>query len=235
MADWIEIVYSFKAEDGGSAEFVVRLAVRTLALEVPLQAPPWARLNHQQCADCPLAADETAWCPMAQALAAPLAFAGQLVSHSALQMTVLTPEREIRAKTTAQRGLSSLMGLIMATCACPDVAWLRPMARFHLPLANEEETIYRAASMYLLAEYFRRQRGAAPDLALAGLRDRYRRLHDINVAMAERLRGAAAKDAPVNAVVLLDLFAKTMPYSVAECLGELEYLFQPYLSDLDPA
>jgi hypothetical protein len=34
---------------------------------------------------------------------------------------------------------------------------VKPMARFHLPLASEEETIYRATTMYLLAQYFLRE------------------------------------------------------------------------------
>jgi len=227
----LEIVYRFRAENGDTAAFPVRLDAATLALQVTPDgaAPPWTRLEHHQCAQCPLAPQQVPQCPMAAALADLLAFARSLVSHSALEVTVVTPEREIRAATTAQRALSSLMGLLMATCACPDMAWLRPMARFHLPLASEEETIYRAASMYLLAQYFRQRHGAAPDHAMEGLGARYRRIHVINVAMAERLRGAVDKDAPVNAVIILDLFAKAMPLSVADSLTELEYLFRPYL------
>jgi hypothetical protein len=150
-----------------------------------------------------------------------------------MAVTVTQPEREIHSKVSAQRAVSSLMGLLIATCGCPDVAWLRPMARFHLPLATEEETIYRATSMYLLAQYFRQRAGSEPDLSLQGLRARYQRLHEINVAMAERLRSAVGKDAPVNAVVLLDLFAKAMPYSVDASVAELEYLFRAYLETGD--
>lgn len=232
MPGEVRIDYRFRTEDGASAGFAVRLDPATLALQVvPRAEPPsWVRLAHHQCKDCPLDAQQVALCPMAAALADVLDFARSLVSHSTLQVTVVTAGREINAVTTAHRALSSLMGLIMATCDCPEVAWLRPMARFHLPLANEEETLYRATSMYLLAQYFRQQRGTSPDFALDGLRERYQRLHVINVAMAERLRSAVEKDAPVNAVVLLDLFAKAMPYSLAESLAELEYLFQPYLA-----
>lgn len=233
MGTTLQIVYRFCAEDGATAEFPIRLDAATLELQVPPHAEPaaWVRLGHHRCAGCPLESRSAPLCPMAAALADLLDFSRSLVSHSRLQITVVTPEREIHAVTTAQRALSSAMGLLMATCACPDVAWLRPMARFHLPLASEEETLYRAASMYLLAQYFRQRRGAAPDFALSGLRERYERLHVINVAMAERLRSAVDKDAPVNAVVLLDLFAKALPFSVDESLAELEYLFAPYLKD----
>ena len=232
MREAREIVYRFRTEDGQAAEFTVRLDADMQALQaMRAETPPWVRLEHHQCVDCQLDPTAVPQCPMAAALADLLDFARSLVSHSTLDVTVITPAREIHAVTTAQRALSSLMGLLMATCACPDVAWLRPMARFHLPLASEEETIYRAASMYLLAQYFRAQKGAEPDFALGGLRDRYKRIHVINVAMAERLRSAVEKDAPVNAVILLDLFAKALPLSVGESLAELEYLFRAYLQD----
>lgn len=231
MAPPLSIVYRLRTERGESAQFAVALDAATLALQMPPrgETPDWVRLAHRQCAGCPLDPQQVALCPMAAALAELLEFSRTLVSHSRLDVTVIVPEREIHAVTTAQRALSALMGLLMATCACPEVAWLRPMARFHLPLANEEETLYRAASMYLLAQYFRQQHGTAPDFALTGLRSRYQRIHVINVAMAERLRDAIDNDAPVNAVVLLDLFAKAMPFSVAESLAELEYLFRAYL------
>lgn len=231
MAEDVRIVYRFRSEGGESGEFPIRLDAATLALKVAAsgEAPAWTRLEFHQCADCPLDPRQVPLCPMAVALAGLLDFASGLVSHSALEVAIVAPEREVRATTTAQRALSSLMGLLMATCECPDVGWLRPMARFHLPLANEEETLYRAASMYLLAQYFRQQAGADPDYALKGLRDRYRRLHVINVAMSNRLRSVVDKDAPVNAVVLLDLFAKAMPRSVEDSLDELAYLFRAYL------
>jgi hypothetical protein len=47
--------------------------------------------------------------------------------------------------------------------------------------------------------------------------------------MAERLRVASSKDSAVNAIVLLDLFAKALPYSIEESLEELRYLFGIYL------
>lgn len=225
-----EIRYSLKSDDGTESRFTVSLDAETLALCLPANAgpPDWARLDYCQCPGCPLAGSAERACPMALALVDLLAFSGRLDSFSPLQVEVITSEREIRTRVPAQRAVSSLMGLLIATCACPEVAWLRPMARFHLPLASEEETLYRAVSMYLLAQYFRHQSGAVPDLSLSGLRERYQRLHQINLAMAERLRTAVGKDAPVNAVILLDLFAKAMPYTVDDSVAELEYLFRSY-------
>lgn len=171
---------------------------------------------------------------MAKALAGLLEDAGKTVSHEKAHVVMHSARRTVSADTTAQRAFGSLMGLVMATCGCPEMAWLRPMARFHLPLANEEETLYRAASMYLMAQYFRARHGGQPDLNLDGLRQHYARVHEINLAMADRLRAACAKDAPVNAVALLDMFTKILPWSIDESLAEIEYLFRPWLEDLAP-
>lgn len=219
----------------GRIDHVVRLDAGTLeARATGKPAPAWARLEFHGCPECPLAGSGVADCPMARALAELLEDADKAVSYDTVRVEMHSAWRTISAETTAQRAFGSLMGLVMATSGCPDMAWLRPMARFHLPLANEEETLYRAASMYLVAQYFRSLRGAPPDLSLDGLRQHYRRVHDINVAMAERLRAAYEKDAPVNALVLLDMFTRILPWSIDESLAEIEYLFRPWLKDLAP-
>jgi hypothetical protein len=227
----LKSTYRFSTGEGVVESFVVNVDSTSLSLRYPVRSelPSWTELDHHQCAQCPIENSGAKHCPMAEALVDLQGFAGHLDSFKLLDVTVTTPEREIRTTVPAQRAFSSLMGLLIATCACPDVAWLRPMARFHLAMATEEETIYRATSMYMLAQYFRNKRGAAPDLVFEGLTERYRRLHTINVAMAERLRSSVDKDGSVNAVILLDLFAKAMPHSAADSVAELEHLFHSYL------
>jgi hypothetical protein len=121
------------------------------------------------------------------------------------------------------------MGLVMATSGCPHTAFFKPMARFHLPLASEEETVYRATSMYLLAQYFLKKEGQNADLELKGLREIYHNMHTVNTAIAERLRGASETDSTVNAIVLLDMYALTLPYVIDESLEEIRHLFRPFL------
>jgi hypothetical protein len=124
-----------------------------------------------------------------------------------------------------QRGFSSLLGLLMAVSGCPHARMFRPMARFHLPLADEEESLYRATSMYLLAQYYRAQRGEPVDLDLRGLAECYRQLHVVHRAMTARLGHAVQRDAAPNSVVLLDLMAKLFPAHLHERLEELRPLF----------
>jgi len=142
----------------------------------------------------------------------------------------MTGEREIRVTTTAQRATSALLGLISATSGCPYTVYLKPMARFHLPFASEEETIYRAVSMYLLARYFQQGESGTLDVHLDGLTSIYRNLQIVNAATARRLRAAAREgDTAVNAIILLDLYAKALPAVIADSVDEVRYLFRDYL------
>jgi len=85
------------------------------------------------------------------------------------------------------------------------------MARFHLPFADVDETLYRATSMYLLAQYFRQQEGKAGDFELEGLKHIYDNIQLVNAAVADRLRAATKTDATVNAIIILDTFAQAIP------------------------
>jgi hypothetical protein len=102
------------------------------------------------------------------------------------------------------------------------------MARFHAPLSGPEETLYRAASMYRLAQALRERRGLAPRPGLAGLAEIYADLNVVNRHLTERLRTACERDSALNAVVLLDVFAQLLPMQLDEPLEELEPLFAAY-------
>ncbi len=223
--------YLFKLPDGTRKTLDLHLDPDSLQLvdHLPDELPNWTRLDFKQCPHCPLQPEQSPRCPLAASLVGLISLSQELLSHDKVEVTVVTPERSVRAETTAQRGLSAVMGLISATSGCPHTQYMKPMARFHLPFANEEETIYRAASMYLLAQYFRRLLGREADLDLDGLVDIYQALQQVNQSMIERLRAASEQDAATNALVLLDLFARAMPYSVEDSLEEVRYVFSAYL------
>jgi len=103
------------------------------------------------------------------------------------------------------------------------------MARYHLPLANDHETIYRAASMYLLAQYFLKKEGKPVDFELEGLKEIYHNIQLVNYTIAERLRVASKTDSVLNAIVELDMYAQTLSFVIEESLEELHSLFAAYL------
>jgi hypothetical protein len=99
------------------------------------------------------------------------------------------------------------------------------MARYHLPFATQEETIFRVVSTYLLEQYFRHKQALSIDMELDNLKKVYGEIQIVNKAMSSRLRTIGIEDSAVNAVVLLDIFAKMMPYSIEDSLEEIRYLF----------
>jgi hypothetical protein len=217
--------------DNSERLFKLLLDDRTLQL-IPADVaeyPTWTALDYHRCPNCPLDENVQPRCPAACAITDIVTASNDLFSYTQVNVEVQTPERRITADTTLQRAVSSLLGLVLATSGCPHTDFLKPMARFHLPFASEEETIYRVTSMYLLAQYFRRKQGDEADMDLSALTEIYRNLQVVNRHMAGRLRGASDKDATVNAVVILDMLAKALSYTIDESLHEIRYLFEPYL------
>lgn len=235
----IDIAYQFRCADGDKRDAALRIELDSVTLEARRGAntapPDWTRLGVHQCSVCPLAKDAHTHCPAAVAFVEILDEFGPLLSFTEVDVTVITRERTVTAKTSVQRALSSLVGLSMATSGCPILARFKPMARFHLPLATREETMFRSVGAYLIGQFFLKQRGLAPDIDLRGLRETYDLIHEVNVGLAGRLRDIPAGDAHLNAIVILDLLAHALPYSIDEGLAELEHMFASFMPQPDAA
>jgi hypothetical protein len=226
----IRITYSFKLPDGTTEDFKLELDAQTLTLlgNVPEKLPSWTKLNFHKCPHCPLDAETDPHCPLAANLASIVDRFNGILSYDRVHVDVTTDERVSSQETSAQRAISSVMGLVMATSGCPYPAFMRPMARFHLPMATSEETMFRASSMYLLAQFFLKQHGHPANLELDGLVKIYADMQLMNQHVLERIRAATDTDSSVNAVIVLDVYAKTLELVVKKALEQLRYLFEPY-------
>lgn len=224
-----KLIYHFQFPDGRSESLQVRPAVTPA---VPADLPPWTALGFQQCSNCPLSTADTAHCPMAVRFVPLVALFDKVRSYDDVAARVESDERSVTKHTSVQRVLRSLMGLLAASSECPHVEFLKPMAHFHLPFSSTEETIYRVVSTYLLAQFFLRQQGQAADAGLEGLKARYREMQQVNAGMAGRLGAIRDEDgdSSVNALVLLDLFAHSLPDSIDTELEELQPAFQELLN-----
>jgi hypothetical protein len=224
-----KLVYRFEFPDGHEESLEVGAPLKQGS---GADLPAWTELGFQQCDNCPLSTSQVPHCPMAVRLVPLVELFGKVRSYEEVSAKVESEERTVTKRTTVQRVLRSLMGLLSATSDCPHVAFLKPMAHFHLPFSSAEETIYRVASMYLLAQYFRRQQGQPADPGLDGLKAHYHELQQVNAAMARRLAEISAHDqesngdSSVNALVLLDVFAQSLPDSIDAQLEELRPAFQ---------
>ena len=229
--DPIQISYRFDLGKGRDEIFDILLDPNTLEIinQPSEELPPWTALEFHQCSHCPFTSATHPNCPLAVTLIQVLGRFNTVVSYNKIELTVLTHERQVFQKTTAQKGISSLVGLLFAASGCPHTAYFKPMARYHLPLASEDETYYRATGMYLLAQYFLHREGKQADLELEGLKTIYQNLHLLNTMVAERIRSATLSDSSVNAVVLLDMITNLMPFMLDEQLDKISHLFRSYL------
>lgn len=227
----IEIMYTLSVKDGRRYTFEVTLDPKTLEQEIPAtdSLPEWVALDVEQCKSCPLRKEHAPQCPAARSIAVILPEAAELMSYTEVDAEVKMGGRTVQASVPIQNALSSIIGLCMATSGCPNLAFLKPMARFHTPFATMDETVFRAIGSYLVGQYLRRLQSGESDFSLDGLEEAYRRLHQVNVGMANRLRHVGAGDAKLNAIVRLDMFTHELPYRIREELVELEPYFRDYL------
>jgi len=231
--DIIEIRYIFNFDDQRQEIVDVALDGQTLTVVRGKydHLPEWTKLEFHQCPHCPLDRADHPFCPVAAVLVDVVRRFDEILSYDAVDLEIITKERKVSQKTTAQRGISSLIGVLFPASGCPHTAFFRPMVRFHLPMANKQETLFRAAGMYLLAQFFLRQDGYKEDSELHGLTQIYKNLNVLNINIADRLRDATQTDSSLNAIIILDVFTQALPFVIDDHLNELRHLFAPYLSN----
>lgn len=220
--------YQFNFSDGKRKEFLVEFDNERLQSKLPAgsEYPDWAQLESYQCKNCTLTSEDYLYCPLAVNLVPIIYWCKDLVSYDEVDVVVTSQEREVRVHTSIQRAVSSLLGLLMSSSACPKMHFLKPLARFHLPLATHEETIFRAVSATFLKNYFEKNDSHTNEDALSELKEQYQELQDLNRFIAERIRDAIEKDAAINAIVLLDALSKKVSYSLDDSLLQIRYLFE---------
>lgn len=233
-SETIELIYRFKFEDGTEKNFPVKLRSENLELilDEEVQKPDWAKLTFNQCENCPLA-DDVEYCPVATNLASLVHAFKDSLSFQKTIVTVNTKERTFERETTLQKGLSALVGIYMVTSNCPIMDKLRPMVRFHLPFATSRETMYRAVTMYLTAQFFIMRKGGKPDWEMKNLVEIYKAISVVNRGFSKRVSEASNKDANVNAVVILHSMGESMPYVIENGLNDIEPLFADYVRQIE--
>ena len=231
MPDTFTITYQFTFPDHGEEIFNLHFDARTIELITDTHEPPplWTELEHHQCPHCPLTVATHPHCPVAINLSMAINRFDHLMSFEKVVVKVLNTERHVAHQTSAQEGISSLMGLLIAGSSCPHTHFFKPMARFHLPFANKDETLWRAAATFLLARYFTCNGLKESDISLDGLVQIYDDVARLNDYMVERVRTATSKDSAVNALVHLDVFAKFLTPPLEDSLNQIKHIFAPSL------
>jgi len=230
----MNINYTFILPDKKEESIELRLDNESLLLlnETPDKPPFWTKLDFHQCPRCSLSIGNYPQCPIAVHYVKLLPIFENLMSHEEVDVNIFTKQRITFKKVTAQKAVSSLMGLIGATSGCPHTIFFRPMARFHLPFADSYETTYRVASMYLLTQYFLKKTGKAIDLELDGLKQIYSDIKMVDQGMIDRLRVAIKKDVVIGALSSLYGLAELIPIAIEGSLEIIQHLFEPYIDQI---
>jgi hypothetical protein len=218
----VSITYRFQFDEGVETRFEVDL---DRAPQAGGDLPAWTALDFEKCGNCPLQDSGGARCPAAADLSEVIEAFRDHLSYTRATLEVINDERTVVKECDMQTAIASLMGLVMATSGCPHLEPLRPLARFHLPFATREETLFRTVGAYLSRQYLRGRRGEDPDWSLEGLRQLYRDLTEVNTGFTERVRAAASKDAALNAIVNLFSLTILIALSLDDDLRALAEIF----------
>lgn len=222
----VEVAYRISNAEGRVQQYTITLDRQSARLlnPAPSSPPDWTRLDVCQCANCPLEVANHPHCPLAVQLAQVVEDWSSAFSFQDVEYSVTTDEHRFSGTTEARRILGSLLGLIMATSDCPRMQFLRPLARFHLPLASPEETAFRALSAYLLEQYFLAPETRSSD-TFDSFIERYTEIQTVNAGLTARIRQASQEDAIIDAVLGLDLLAHRVPFFARETVESLRPLF----------
>ena len=223
----ITIVYDFLFADQTEKSYSVDIDKQTLGLVVKRSdnPPQWTELENNKCSHCPLDSKDSPHCPVALNLAELVDAFKDHISYTEAVVRVTTRERTYLKKVALQEGILGIIGLVMATSACPYMKFLRPLSRYHLPFSNSEETIVRSVSMYLLGQYFVAKKGGSPDLNLNKLEDNYNNIQKVNRGILARIKSLHAGDADANALTTLQNFSQLLTLAISRDLSKIEYLF----------
>lgn len=221
-----DIEYTFTLNDGSVQKFTVNLDRRFFFKESAQSHPDWVALSFNQCTNCPLKMAESPFCPVAIDIEDIAVKFQKLLSSDQVLVEVQSKERKYSKHCDVQTGLRSLLGLVMATSACPILSRLRPLAYYHLPFANQEETLFRTVSAYLIQQYLLFREGKIEALDLKGLDQLYKDILIVNRSFKTRIEAVSVKDANMNAIVSLFSLSMGVAYSLEDNLKDLNRFIQ---------
>jgi len=224
----IHFEYSFDFSDGSQKRFLITLDPATILMRnVVASKPDWTVLSTSQCSCCKLDREIVGYCPVAVNIADLVSSFNDILSHESCTVSCTTSERTVSKRTIVQDGLSSIMGIIMATSGCPTMDVLRPMARFHLPFATVDESLFRSVSFYLLRQFFIEKENGKGDFQLKKTKQYWGQIEKVNEGILKRIQHATELDADRNAIVILNCLAQILNMEVDEELSSLKPLFFP--------
>ena len=216
-----KVIYLFRLESGVGHRFDVEFDRPPAGGDLPA----WTLLEADKCPHCPLPSAPGAHCPAAADLVPVVEKFAALSSVDRIDVHVVTLQHEARKRTDTQTALGALMGLILATSACPILGRMRPLAHTHMPFATPTERVYRIVSMHLMGCHVRGE-----PVGLHGLAEFFSDIERLNHAFSARLNRAVQRDAGINALLALHARSMLASMSIEEEMENIRVWFQQTLA-----
>jgi hypothetical protein len=139
MAETFTITYRFTLPNNIEEVFDLTFDTETVELvNRPItNLPLWTALDYHQCPHCPLTSDTHSHCPVAVNLILAIERFDRLMSFDRMVVNVISAERQVVRPTSAQEGISSLMGLLIAGSSCPYTHFFNQWPDFTCPLPTK--------------------------------------------------------------------------------------------------
>ncbi|MBN2144628.1 MAG: hypothetical protein JW774_08395 [Candidatus Aureabacteria bacterium] len=223
----LKVEYHFEFEDGENIAFKVEKDIlEKKPRHYSSKRYKWEELEFHQCEQCPLSSSEYPYCPAAISITDIIEYFSKKASFSNCKCTVRMPDKTISGEKPIQDVLYSLIGVRMATSACPFLSRFRPLARFHEPFSTPFYTMQRIMSSYLLEQFFKNKREGTGEFNFSGLKDFYSHINIVNSKMALRLAEAEVMDATPNSIMILSLFGTSVTFFFDDYLEILQKLYE---------
>lgn len=218
--------YTFLLADQRKIDFTITIdPISQQVNTCPLVAPVWARLLFHQCPPCPLRSTKHPFCPAALCIADLVTTFKNTASYVKCSVTCVSPERSVMKKTIVQEGLASILGLLMAISGCPVMNFFKPLARFHLPFATVDESIFRIVTVYMLRQYYRKDGAMDNHFLLEDMKKHYALVKQVNKGILERIKSITDLDADKNAIITLSSLGQILEMEIDANLESLRHLF----------
>lgn len=162
-------------------------------------------LETHKCSHCPLSQTQYKYCPVALRLTKLISKFEEVDSFEPCEVIVETENRNYSKHCDVQKGLQSIFGPIIAFSGCPHTDFLKSMGKYHLPFSDNQETLTRVLSFYLLENFVNKK---TVDPNLSELKIRYENLSIVNSYLLKRISDSEFKDASKNAIVILETFSQ---------------------------
>lgn len=216
--------YKITQKNGTIHQFEVRIDIIEGQEENALY-PDWVRLEFNKCPNCPLEVTQCKYCPVAARIHKYADIFESNRSDERCVVEVTDDNRKYLKEADLQTALFSLFGFLIATSGCPVFQGLRPMALFHLPFSNPDETLFRVFSIHLLEQYIRKVNNLPFSFDFDKLADQFSEIETCNRALTNRVRNSRTGDAGQNAIVVLNSFGQLSHFEIIGKMDGLKKFF----------